>query len=175
MTATAQFSRRPFVERVVAAALLRRAVFAEVAEDRAANGQAFLVVALTGLFNGLGLVRRLGPWGVSAGIGAAVLGWLLWTAVIFVVGLAFRQGRPGHGSLLRALAFANAPSILLVFGVVPVLGPLVRVLVVVWLVATTAVAAQAVYDMSRWRSAILALVGFLVYLVLGVELAYVLD
>jgi hypothetical protein len=161
---------RGLVERMVGAAMLRSEVFAEMSADGGASGQAFIVVLIVGVFNGFGLVRRLGSWGLSAGVASAVLGWLLWTAVIYVVCRSFGYRQEGR-SLLRAMALTNAPGLFLVFGIMPVLGTLVRVVVVLWQLAATAVAVQAVYTVSRRRGVAVALLGLLVYLLVGAGLA----
>jgi len=155
---------------IVAALRLDLSLYREVSTDRQASGRSFVVVLLSGFLNGLGLVRRLGQLGVWAGMGAAVLGWLLWAAVIFSILAVLRYRR--NGSLLRALGFANAPSVLLVLGIVPVIGAVVRVIVVIWLLAATTVAIQAVYDMSRPRAVVTSIVVFLVYLAIGAGVAY---
>jgi len=161
---------RGLVVRMVAAAVLDRRVYEEVSGDSSANGQALLAVVLAGAFNGLGLAGRLGGWGLSAGIGAAVLGWFLWTVMILGVGRLL--GHRAEGSLLRALAFTNAPGVMLVFGIVPIVGPLVRVLVVVWQLVAAIVAIQAVLRVPRGRSVMIAVAAFLIYLLAGVGLGY---
>jgi Yip1-like protein len=162
------------VERMVAAALLDRSAYAEISADASANGQAFLVVVLAGIFNGLGLVGRLGTWGISTGVSAVVFGWFVWTAVIFVIGrlLGLRQD---DRSLLRAAAFTNTPSLLLVLGIVPGLGPVVLWPVVAWQLAATAVAVQAVFEVGRWRAVAISLAALLVYLLAGAGLSYWAD
>ncbi len=86
------------VKRLVAALRLDLRLYEEVSADAAASGQAFRVVLLAGLSNGLALVRRFGSTGIVAGVGAALLGWALWAAVIWTVAGLFRQRR-GPGSL----------------------------------------------------------------------------
>jgi hypothetical protein len=162
---------RRLIERVIAALRLQLPFYLDVSADAAASRQAFVVVLLSGVSNGMGLVSRLGGAGISAGVGAAVLGWLLWTAVVFVVALPFGRRQAGR-SLLRALGFGTAPGLFLIAGSVPILGTVVRVVVVPWLVAATVLAVQAVYDMSRWRAVLVAVVAFMVYLVLGAVSAY---
>jgi hypothetical protein len=161
---------RGLVERMVGAAMLRFEAFAEMSADAGAGGQAFLVVLIVGVFNGFGLVRRLGSWGLSAGVASAILGWLLWTAVIYVVCRSLGHRLEGR-SLLRAMALTNAPGLFLVFGIMPVLGMLVRAVVVLWQLAATAVAVQAVYSVSLRRGVAVALLGLLVYLLVGAGLA----
>jgi len=163
--------RRPLVERLIAALRLDPVLYTEVSAERAASGQAFLVVLLTGVSNGLGLVPALGAAGISAGAGAGVLGWFVWTAVVFVTAAPFGRRLPGR-SLLRALGFATAPGAFLIIGAVPALGRFARPAVVIWLVAATVVAVEAVYGMSRRRAVLVSVVAFLVYLVLGAVSAY---
>jgi hypothetical protein len=163
--------RRPLVERLIAALRLDRTFYAEVSAERAASVQALLVVLLSGVCNGLGLVPHLGSAGISAGAGAGVLGWFVWTAVVFLTAAPFGRRLPGR-SLLRALGFATAPGVFLIVGAVPVLGRFARAAVVAWLVAATAVAVEAVYGMSRRRAVLVSVAAFLVYVVLGAVSAY---
>ncbi len=159
------------IERLIAALRLELRVYQEVSSDAAATGQAFRVVLLTGLLNGFSLVQRLGLAGVFAGVGAALMGWLLWAGVIWAIAALFRHRR-GERSLLRALGFANAPGMLLVLGVVPVIGTVIRLAVVVWLVAATERAVEAVFEVSRGRATLIAVIGFIAYLFLGMVSAY---
>jgi Yip1-like protein len=159
------------MERLIAALRLDLPLYQQVSADGRATRQAFIVVLLAGVSNGLGLVRRLGRVGPWAGVGAALAGWFLFAGVIFVIATVLRHRRNGR-SLLRALGFANAPGVLLIVGIVPALGAVVRTVVVLWLVATTAVAVQAVYDVPRRRAWIISITGFAVYLVLGAVTAY---
>ncbi len=158
-------------ERVAAALRLDGELYATVSMDVAAGSQAWRVVLLSGVSNGLGLSRQLGGVGVVAGVVAAILGWVLWTAVISVTARVVRCGSH-HGSLLRALGFANAPGLFLVVGMVPVIGAALRAVIVIWLLATTVIAVQAVFAVSRWRAGVVAVIGFLVYLVLGAISGY---
>ncbi len=157
---------QPLVQRLIPALCLRVSLYAEVSCDSRASGQALLVVLLSGVSNGLGLARQIGPMGISVGVGAGVLGWFLWTLVVYLVALVLVRRRPAR-SLLRALGFATVPGIFLAAGSVPMVGAAVRVVVVIWLVAATAVAVQAVYEISRRRAVVIAVGAFLVYLVLG--------
>lgn len=159
------------IERLIAALRLDLHVYQQVSSDSSANRQAFTVVLLAGLSNGLGLVQRLGRAGISAGLAAAILGWFLWAGVILLIARFLARRRDGQ-SLLRALAFADAPGVLLILGIVPVIGGIVRGLIVVWLVAATALAVQAVFEVSRRRAVVMSIIGLVVYLALGVVSAY---
>ena len=158
-------------QRLVAAWRLELGVYEDVSTDRGANGQAFLIVLLSGLGNGFGLVGRMGSVGISAGVGAALLGWPLWALTVFLIAALFGHRRH-HGSLVRTLGFANAPGVFLVFGSVATAGALIRITVVCWLVAAPVVAVQAVFQVTRARAVVVSLVAFVVYLLLGIVSAH---
>jgi hypothetical protein len=161
---------RSLIERLILAMRLDLEFYAMVSTDRSATFQAFMVVVLGGLFNGLGLVRRLGSFGVWAGMVAAIAGWLLWTVLLLLIARMCGHRRYGR-SMLRTLGFANAPEVLLILGGTPLLAAPVRVMVVLWLLATATVALQAVYAIGRRRAAVIVLAGFVVYLLIGVGTA----
>ena len=165
---------RSLVERLVLAMRLDLEFYALVSTDRSATFQAFMVVVLGGVFNGLGLVRRLGGFGVWAGVVAAIGGWFLWTLVLLLIAGALRHHR-NRRSLLRTLGFANAPQVLLILCGMPLVASTVRVLVVCWLLATATVALQAVYSIGRRRAAVIVLAAFVVYLLIGVGAASLLS
>ncbi len=164
-------SRSGLVNRLIAALRLDLRLYEEVSADAAASGQAFRVVLLAGVSNGLALVRRFGSTGIVAGVGAALLGWVLWAAVIWMVARLFRHRRQGR-SLLRALGFANSPGVFLFLGGLPTVGFLIRYTVVAWLVATTMRAVQATFGIAARRALVISIIGFLVYLALGVVSAH---
>lgn len=160
------------VERLILALRLDLDFYTLVSADRTTGFQAFMVVLLGGFFNGMGLVQRLGGFGVWAGMAAALAGWLLWTLVLLLIARVLGHHRNGR-SLLRTLGFANAPEVLLILGGMAVVASVVRVLVVFWLLAATVVALQAVYAITRRRAAGITLTGFVLYLLIGVGVAYV--
>jgi hypothetical protein len=157
--------------RLAAALRLDLQLYLDVSGDAAATSQAFRIVLLSGLSNGIGLLGRLGAAGILAGVVAAILGWLLWAAVIWLTGTLFGQRREDR-SLLRVLGFADAPGVFLILGLVPAVAGAVRFVVVVWLLATTVRAVQAVFAVTTGRAVVIAVVAFVMYLVLGAVSAY---
>jgi hypothetical protein len=159
------------VQRLIPALRLDLDLYVTVSADPSTTGQALLVVLLAGVLNGIGLESRLGSLAIWAGVGAGVVGWLLWAAVVWLTARVFGHVARGR-SLLRALGFADAPGIFLVLGIVPAIAGWARALVVIWLLAATAVAVQAVYETSRRRGVGIALAAFAVYLLLGLVSAH---
>lgn len=105
------------IERLRRALQLEPAVYREIAADDAATGQAIAVAAVAGLIGNLtGSGNFIGR--VIAGAAGAVIGLLIWTGIIFLVGKIF-QGQATYIQLLRGMGYSSAPFAL---GVIPFLG-----------------------------------------------------
>ena len=151
--------RRSFVSRVVSAALLDVSVYNEVEHDQSATGQAAGLVAIVAVASAVGGIGSPGS-GIIGGIIAAVLGWLIWAGVTYVVGDKILGGTASWGELLRTLGFAQAPGIFYVAAGLPFFGWLVRGLVVVWILFAGIVAIREALDFSTGKAVLTALIGW---------------
>src|SRR5262245_39456737 len=122
--------RHSFLERVIGALRLDAATYEEVEHDPSSLGQAAGVVALTALAAAIGASSRGGGSAVGTVLGALV-GWLVSTAFVWVVGVRFMNHTSDYRELLRTLGFASAPQGLLVVAGIPLLGALIGL--VAWL------------------------------------------
>jgi hypothetical protein len=116
------------LERMRGAALLDVPTYEEVEADRTATSQAAGVVALVALAQAIGASGQ-GVAAALVGIATAVLGWLIWSGITYLVGDKLLGGTATWGQLLRTLGFAQSPGLLYAFGIVPLLGGLLRFLV----------------------------------------------
>ncbi len=150
-------------------------IYEEVEADRAAMGQAILVVVLASLAAGAAPAVALRGWGLLAGVAPALIGWLLWTWLTWLIGTRLLPGAATHadwGELLRTTGFASAPGILRVLAVIPVLGWLIYLIVAVWMLVAYVIAVRQALDYaSTWRAAIVSLIGWVLYALISVLLA----
>jgi len=152
------------VDRAIRAARLEDAVYEEVEHDRDATSQAAVVVIVGALASGIGALGVVGVAGLLVGTVVALVGWAIYAWIAYFVGtriFATEATRADGGELARALGFAQAPKVLLVAGVIPVLGGLVGLVVFLWLLATTVVAIRAALDFSTGRAVATAVVAWL--------------
>ena len=102
------------VDRMIGAAMLNVATYEEVEADSEATTQAAMVVAM------VAVAQAIGGWGTSGlilGPIAALLGWLIWSGVTYVIGDKVLGGTATWGELLRTIGFAQAPGILVVLAI----------------------------------------------------------
>jgi hypothetical protein len=165
-----------FGSRVIRAAKLDRTLYEEVEADSTALGQALIVVVLASVAAGLGGFATVGIGALVANAVAAIIGWLLWALVTYVIGaklLPEPQTRADLGQLLRVTGFANAPGLLRVLGVVPFLYYLVMFITGVWILVAMIIAIREALDYTTTgRAVAVAVIGWLFYLVVfGVFMA----
>lgn len=155
------------INRMLGAARLDVATYEEVEHDRSATGQAALVVVLASVAAGIGALA--GGGGIRFLLlvtVAALIGWLIWAAVIWFVGtklLPQRQTEADIGQLLRTMGFAAAPGVLRIFEIIPLLGGLVALIVYIWMLVTMVVAVRQALDYDNtWRAVGVCLVGWII-------------
>jgi hypothetical protein len=117
-------SRQTVGRRMLRVLKLDRSVYAEVERDPAGTRQAARVVAFVAAFAALGTVL-LESWHPGAILGAmlgALLHWLLWSGLAYLLGMMLYRKRPAPASLVRALGYAQTPQLLATLAFVPVAG-----------------------------------------------------
>ena len=155
-----------FTERMIGAATLDVRVYEEVEADTTATTQAMGVVLLSSLASGVGAVGlgNIGLGGVVGGSIAALIGWGIWALLTYLIGtrlLAEPQTEADIGQLLRTLGFAQAPGLVRILGGVPGVGPLVLVVVSVWMLVAMVIAVRQALDYtSTVRAVGVCLVGW---------------
>ncbi len=147
------------VDRMRGAALLDVATYEAVEHDRSATGQAAVVVGLAAVAAAIGNLFRGGPGLIGALVGYLV-GWLLWSGITYLIGTRVFGGTATWGELLRTLGFAQAPGVLLVAAIIPILGNLVTFAVWVWLLVTGLIAIRQALDVTTGKAVLTALVGW---------------
>lgn len=158
-----------FVERMIGAATLNAATYEEIERDVNALPQAMGVVALSVVASGIGSAGAGGIRGIFFGVITALVGWLIWAGIIYLIGtkvLAEPQTKADFPEVARTIGFAAAPGILSVFGILPFLGILIRLVIALWQLAATVVAVRQVLDYtSTAKAVVVCVVGFIAYVV----------
>ena len=162
-------------QRMIGAAMLRPQTFEEVEHDPATTIQAAMVVVIVAIATGIGRLGS-GVEGMSSGVGVFIggvivglIGWAFWAWITYFIGTRLLRDQDTHadwGQLARTLGFAQSPGIFKVFGVIPGVGQAIFVIAAIWqLVAMVMAIRQALDYTSTWRAIVVALVGFIPYII----------
>jgi hypothetical protein len=155
------------IERMKGAALLNIDTYEEVEADTTATGQAALVVALVAVAQTVG----------SAGMGisvmvmtmiGALLSWLIWAGITYIIGDKLLGGTATWGELLRTLGFAQTPRIFLILAGIPLIGWAISFVVGVWVLVAGIIAIRQACDFSTGKAILTAVLGWLTILILAV-------
>jgi hypothetical protein len=149
-------------DRVAGVLRLDDATYRTVAGEPAVTGQAIAIGIAASLATGVG---GLGAGAPAAGFAGGVLQGLLWwialtVAAAFFGGLVVRDpaARPAPATVARAMGFAQAPHLLLVFGAIPIFGLAASAIATLWGILTAFTALRVVFRLTPSR-AIMAGVG----------------
>lgn len=146
--------------RMKGAALLDVGVYEEVEADSSATTQAAIVVAIVAVAQAIGGAGEGGA-GALTGVIGAILAWLLWAGVTYLIGDKVLGGTATWGELLRTIGFAQSPGVLFVFGIIPLLGGIVRLVVALWILVTGIVAIRQALDFGTGKAVLTAFLGWL--------------
>jgi hypothetical protein len=153
--------RRRWTDRMKGAALLDVDTYEEVEADQTATGQAAGVVAVVAVAQAIGGAGAGGP-GLLAGVVSALLGWLLWAGITYLIGAKLFGGTATWGELLRTIGFAQTPGVLHVLGLIPILGGIIRFAVAIWVLIAGIIAIRQALDLSTGKAVLIAGLGWLV-------------
>jgi len=156
--------------KMIRAARLESGLYREVEADDGANQEAFAVVALASLAQGVSLANA-GLFGEAGGLKGFVIGvlggvtsWLFWALIIYLIGVRLLKHRSDMNVLLRCLGFASAPGVLKVFALIPGIAIPLQFGIAVWMLATFIVAVRQALGVDTRRAVLVSALGFLLYL-----------
>jgi hypothetical protein len=165
---------RSVVTRAIGAAMLDIDTYEEVEADTTATAQAGMVVLAVAVASALGASGEGSP-GMVAGVLNAFAGWLIWAGVTNLVGTRLLGGTADWGELLRTLGFAQAPGVLLILGIVPLLGGVIQLGVGIWILVAGVIAIRQALDVSTGRAIAAALISMVFVVAAAVAVGIVLG
>jgi hypothetical protein len=149
------------IHRMVGAALLKVDTYEEVEADRSATKQAVAVVVIVAVARAIGTAER-GAAGIVTTVLAAIVGWLLWAGITYLIGDKILGGTATWGELLRTIGFAQTPGVLLLLGFIPVFGGVLALAVGIWVLIAGIVAIRQALDFGTGKAIVTAVLGWLV-------------
>lgn len=158
-----------FFDRMIRAAKLDVHLYEEVEADKSALSQAMGVVALSGVAAGVGSIGSAGIAGIFAGTIAAIIGWLIWAYITYIVGtklLPQPQTKADYGELLRTVGFSSSPGLLRVFGLIPFLAGIVFIAASIWMLIAMVIAVRQALDYtSTLRAVGVCIIGWIIQMI----------
>ena len=98
---------------------------------------------------------------------AELVGWAVWSYVMYFVGTRLFHGTASYGELLRTLGFAYVPGVLLILRFIPLVGGVIVVLVGIWRIVTGFIAVREALDLDTGNTIATIVVGIIGYVVVA--------
>lgn len=156
-------------DRIMGALKLDEATYEEVEHDSGATTQALLIVALAAIAGAIGGAAE-GVEGLIGGVLAALLGWAVFSGLVYFVGTRFLGTATTSATwqqVARTMGFAYTPQLLAVFGFIDVIGPIVALIGAIWFLVASIVAIRQALDFSTGRAVGTAIIAFIGYIILA--------
>ena len=138
-----------FQDRVLGAIKLQVSTFEEVEHDVNAIGQAAAVVGAVAVARAIAGLGYLGLGFFIATIIFAFIGWVVGSAVLWVIGTRLMPGKNTKADLpqmMRVIGFAQAPGLFGLLAIIPVLGILIAFVVAIWQIAALVIGVRQALD-----------------------------
>jgi len=158
-TALSAPAPRSFGERLVGALKLDAKVYEEVEHDAGALPQAAGVVVLAAVATAIGHPAAEGV-GMLGSLVGSLVGWALSAGFIWIVGVRLFEHTSDYQELLRTIGFAQAPQVVMLAGIVPILGGLVVLVAAAWGLAAYVIAVRQALDVSTGRAVWVCILAF---------------
>ena len=155
---------RSITDRMLGAARLDIDTYEEVEADITATGQAAVVVALAGIALAIG-ASRAGPIAIIGILIWQLVGWAIWSGITYLIGSRLFHGTATWGELLRTLGFAQAPSVLAVFGIIPGIRGILFAVLGIWTLTAGVIAVRQALDFSTGKAIFTVVIGWLVLII----------
>jgi hypothetical protein len=164
------------IERVKGVLRLQTAAFEEIEQSRSATLGAFVVVVVVAIAAAIGGLGDDGSDGIFSAVSGAVVGWIVFSALCYVIGTRFvasPETNATWGELLRVLGFAEAPNALALFAFIPLFGGLVAAIGSIWALLAAILGIKQALEIPYPRAAIVAVLAWLVRLALQILIALI--
>ena len=151
------------VDRMIGVARLDVPTYEAIERDQSATTPALIVVVLAAIAGAIGSIGEGGE-GLIGGLISGILAWAVFSGVAYFVGtrlLGTPQTSSSWQEVMRTLGFAYTPTLLSVFGFIPILGGLLALVGGIWFLFTATYALRQALDMSTGRAIGTALISII--------------
>jgi hypothetical protein len=169
-------------DRMLRASKLDAELYREVDADETATQQALIIVVLVAVASGIGaalgaVLANRSAFLVGSLIGSILselIGWVVFTAVMWFVGTRFFHAQAAYNQVLRTVGFAYSPGVLLILRFIPGLGGLIALVVGIWRLVTTFIGLREGLRLDNGGTIGTIVVGVIAYIIVLALLGIVL-
>jgi hypothetical protein len=145
-------------ERMVGAMRADVKTFQEIEADPTAIGQAVTVIVIAGVASLVGNVFRHGVFIGMMSLVVSLVTYALWSLLVVLIGTKLMPEpttKADFNEGFRVIGFTAAPGVFNVLAIVPFIGPLISLVIALWMIVIGVIAVREVLDYSNTGRAII--------------------
>jgi len=150
------------VSRIIRVIKLDSFLFEELVNDPASQGQSVWVVAIYAMATGFGMFSRAGATIVNVCLVTTFLAWYIWAFTIYFAGTyLFRdtESQTDRKTIMRVMAFASAPGILRLLGVIPQTSTILFIATSLWIIAASVIGIKMAFQIRQTGKVVILCAG----------------
>jgi hypothetical protein len=155
-------------ERMVGAMKADVKTFQEIEADPNAMGQAITVIVIAGVAALIGNIFRSGIGGGIMALIMSLIGYAVWSILVVLIGTKVMPEpttKADFNEAFRVIGFTASPGVFNVLAIIPFLGPLISLVIGIWMLVIGVIAVREVLDYSNvGRAIVVCLIAFVVYM-----------
>jgi hypothetical protein len=132
--------------------------FQEIEADPTAIGQAVTVIVIAGVASLIGNVFRSGVFIGMMMLVMSLLSYALWSLLVVLIGTKLMPEpttKADFNEAFRVVGFTASPGVFNILAIVPFLGPLISLVISLWMIVIGVIAVREVLDYSNTGRAII--------------------
>ena len=155
-----------FFQTILRSIVFDKSVYNEAKLNSAYNSYAVLIIVLASICTGVGTHNLTDDSSIFRGLIFSLIGWLIWTTIIYLIGNKLFNITSDFSNLSRCLALAYSPSILNIFGIINVALVPIFTLTALWTVTSFIYGVKQAYETTVFRAFAISIIGLVPYSIL---------
>ena len=142
-----------------------KSVYLEAKNNPGFLKYSLLVVLLVSICTGIGTLNLTNDSSILRDLLSSVLGWLVWTSIIYVIGVRLMKKSSTFNQLARTLGLAYSPGVLNILGIFHIISLPVLAVTSIWTVISFIYALKHALEISAERAFLISVLSFVPYLI----------
>lgn len=139
---------KALLNRMLRALRFDGALFDEIVTDPSIQGQSVWAVAIFAMATAFGTFAMISGTAINIGLLTTMIGWYVWAFSVFYVSTRFLKTnatRADRKTIMRVMAFACAPGLFRLLGVIPKATAIILIISSLWILATAVFGLRKVF------------------------------
>ena len=124
-----------------------------------------LIVLLVSICTGIGTINLTNDSSIIRDLLSSIIGWIIWTSIIYVIGVKLMKNSSTFTQLARTLGVAYSPGVLNIFGFVQIISLPLLAVTSIWTIISFIFALKHALQISAERAFLISLLSFIPYII----------